>query len=88
MLIRMKKNQPGSEDGVHIKKYEAGKEYDMAESLAKAFISMGVAEIVESKKAAPAPANKAVAPEKAKSDEEAAKEILAEQGFNKKSDKK
>lgn len=38
MRVIMTKSMPGSEDGIHITRYEAGEEYDMGEALAQAFI--------------------------------------------------
>ena len=94
MPVKMKKTTPGSRDGIHIQKFEAGKEYDLPERLASAFISIGVAEEVKSasapdnKSAGPAPENKSGDKGKSKEEEEKeaeeeAKRILAEQNAGK-----
>ena len=54
MLIRMKKSKPGSSDGMHVKMYEADKQYEVSERLADIFINqMNVAEEVKPKKELP-----------------------------------
>lgn len=47
MRVIMTKSMPGSEDGIHITRYEAGQEYDLGDALAASFI--------KSKSARPAP---------------------------------
>jgi len=99
MLVKMIKTTPGSKDGISVQKYEAGKEYNLPESLASAFVSVGVAEEVKAvnapanKTAGPAPDNKAgdsgkdnkkkTKEEEEKEAEEEAKRILAEQNAGK-----
>lgn len=46
MLVRMKKTEKGSPDGVEIKTYEEGEDYDLNPSLARQFLLMEVAEEV------------------------------------------
>ncbi len=50
MKIKMLKTENGSEDGRFTKTYEQGKEYEVLERLAEVFISIGVAEKVDSPK--------------------------------------
>lgn len=74
MKIRMLRSTAGSPDGIHVNNYERDKEYVMGESLARSFISIKAAEIVETEevietKAETVPENKA---------EEAAPENKAE----------
>lgn len=94
MLVKMKKTTPGSKDGISVRKFEAGKEYELPENLASAFISVGVAEEVKAaaapanKSAGSAPANKSEDKKKSKEEEEReaeeeAKRILAEQNAGK-----
>ena len=92
MLVKMKKTTLGSKDGIAVQKYEAGKEYELPEKLASAFISAGVAEEIKSasapanKAAGPAPANKVEDKKKVSDEEDAeeeAKRILAEQNVKK-----
>lgn len=59
--ILMKVTTPGSPDGIKINNYVVDREYDIKDTLAKAFISMGVAEYVrEEKFVRIAPENKMV----------------------------
>jgi hypothetical protein len=61
MKVKMIKTQKGAEDGITVKTYEAGIEYEMVEKLAKIFVNvLNVAEFVkEEVKAMPeAPENK------------------------------
>lgn len=45
MLIRMKQARMGSEDGFGVKRFEAGKVYEVADSLAAYFIRWKQAEV-------------------------------------------
>lgn len=47
MRVLMTKSMPGSEDGIHIKRYEAGETYELGDDLAHSFLT--------SKAARPAP---------------------------------
>lgn len=47
MLVTMLGSMTGSEDGFNVKRFEKGQQYDMADMLARHWISMGYA--VESK---------------------------------------
>lgn len=51
MHIKMLQTRRGSEDGLRVRCYEAGRIYDLAEDLARAFIIAGSAKAL-----APAPA--------------------------------
>jgi hypothetical protein len=76
MLVKIVKTTPGSPDGIHVKKYEAGQSYELPENLAQTFVGMGVAEIIieevepEKKSSGAAPQNKSVAPSQTKEDED------------------
>ncbi len=45
MIITMKETRKGSEDGFAVKRYEAGKTYGIAHSLAVSFLKMDWAEV-------------------------------------------
>lgn len=47
MLVLMTTTTKGSPDGINVLSYSAGIEYDIPERLAKAFVSMRVAEYVD-----------------------------------------
>lgn len=44
MKVRMLKDARGCDDGIHAAEYEAGREYDVSDALAGAFMGDGVAE--------------------------------------------
>lgn len=52
MKIRMLVTAPGADDGFTVLTYEAGKEYDVSDMLAKEFVGAKQAEIVEESAAA------------------------------------
>ncbi len=60
MKIRMIETRSGSQDGINVNTYEAGKSYDLTERLAGVFIDNGWA--VEDKAMDNAPETKAEAP--------------------------
>ena len=48
MKIKMTRNQRGSQDGIRLEEFQAGRSYDMLDSLARAFVDdIGCAEYVE-----------------------------------------
>lgn len=49
MLIQMTGTRRGSEDGFAVKCYENGKQYDVADTLARRFVTQGYATEVEFK---------------------------------------
>jgi hypothetical protein len=59
--ICMKKNAVGCDDGIHATEYMEGHEYEVSDSLAKDFLSLGACSLVVSEKKAEqeAPKNKA-----------------------------
>lgn len=44
MKVRMTQTTKGSPDGIQVNEYEAGKKYDLPESLASVFLGQGFAE--------------------------------------------
>lgn len=65
MKVKMLKTEKGAEDGIHVKVYQAGSEYDIAEKLAKVFVNvLNVAVFIKDepvvKSMSAAPENKAV----------------------------
>ncbi len=38
MRVVMTKSMPGSEDGVHVQRYQEGETYDLGEALARSFV--------------------------------------------------
>lgn len=48
MRVRMNVSSSGSEDGVQIRMYEKGKEYELRDKLANIFISQGYASEISS----------------------------------------
>jgi hypothetical protein len=68
MKIRMIKTTRGSENGIQINEYEAGKVYDVNFSLANVFVRvLRVADLVQEEKSiASAPENKTIQPEEVK----------------------
>jgi hypothetical protein len=72
MRIRMLKTVPGSIDGIQVKSYGAGKDYDLTatdgeRSLATALVNAQYAEEIGEKSLQDAPQNKAMAPAQNKS---------------------
>lgn len=43
MKVRMTQTLPGAEDGIHVRDYVAGTEYEMGEVLASLFLGCGAA---------------------------------------------
>jgi len=69
MLIKMIKTEKGSPNGINVFTYDAGKEYEVDEKLARVFVKMGSAENkVETKDTGAAPFNKEVKVEDNKED--------------------
>lgn len=69
MLVVMTQNQKGSPNGIEVRDYVKGQEYEMPEKLGRVFLKMGAAEMVapkENKDAGSAPSNKSVENEEEK----------------------
>ena len=58
-IVKMNKSTRGANDGIHVKTYEAGEEYDVCDDLANVFVNvLEVAEFKASKGVVSAPENK------------------------------
>lgn len=65
MRIRMKETRPGSEDGVVVTSYQAGRVYDVGEELGRVFVAEGWAEEVKARRGRANKARKAAPENKA-----------------------